>query len=254
MLHLGTPFRSVYSTRHPDRLRSTEHARREVYTNFIAENSCDQGKLFRATKHLLKQNTDVPYPPHHDKYVLANDMRHFFVQKIIDIQNKLDSADIVNTEPLREPGNYDHVLKAVTSFDELKLLTEEDVRKLIMKSTKKSCAALDPMPTPLVVDCIDVLLPVLTKMINLFLDTTLFPDDWKEALVMPLLKKYGLDLVFKNYLPVSNLPYVSKLTERTVFDQLHGHMTVNSLYPALQSSYRKHHSTETALLKVKMTY
>ena len=208
-------------------------AQREFYTNFIAENSCDPGKLFRATKHLLKQNTYVPYPPlpHNDKYVLANDMGHFFVQKIIDIQNKLDSADIYNTEPLREPRNYDHVLKAATSFGEFKLLTEEDVRKLTMKSTKKLCA-LDPMPSPLVVDCIDVLLPVLAKMINLSLDTTLFPDDRKEALVMPLLKKYGLDLVFKNYCPVSNLPYVSKLTERSVFEQLHGHrLSIASTLP-----------------------
>ena len=44
---------------------------------------------------------------------------------------------------------------------------------------------------------------------------------------------------------------MSKLTERSVSDQLLFHMSFNGLYPALQSSYRQHHGTDTALLKVK---
>ena len=41
--------------------------------------------------------------------------------------------------------------------------------------------------------------------------------------IKPLLKKTGLDLVFKTYWPVSNLQYKSKLTERAVFNELHEH-------------------------------
>ena len=35
-----------------------------------------------------------------------------------------------------------------------------------------------------------------------------------------------------------------------MFNQMNDHMAINALYPVLQSSYRKQHSTETALLKV----
>ena len=42
-------------------------------------------------------------------------------------------------------------------------------------------------------------------------------------LIKPLLKKTGLDLVFKTYRPVSNLQYKSKLTERAVLNELHEH-------------------------------
>ena len=77
-----------------------------------------------------------------------------------------------------------------------------------------------------------------------------FPEIWKEALVFPLLKKPGLDVIFKNFRPVSNLSFVSKLIERAAFNQIHGHLVRNNLYPVAQSAYRRNHSTETALLKV----
>ena len=48
----------------------------------------------------------------------------------------------------------------------------------------------------------------------------------------------------------SNLMYISKLIERVEASRLHPHMIINDLYEEYQSSYRKLHSTETALVSV----
>ena len=58
-------------------------------------------------------------------------------------------------------------------------------------------------------------------------------------------------MMISNYRPVSNLPYVSKLVERAVVNQLCDHSDCGFPLPICQSAYRKGHSTESALIKVQ---
>ena len=67
----------------------------------------------------------------------------------------------------------------------------------------------------------------------------------------PLLKKPDLDSADpKSYRPIANLSVLSKLLERLVVRQLLDHLNAARLLPELQSAYRAHHSTETAVTKV----
>ena len=61
-------------------------------------------------------------------------------------------------------------------------------------------------------------------MINLSFESGEFASDWKEAVLKPPLKKCGLDIAFHNFRPVSNLPYVSKLSEKAAANQLIDHI------------------------------
>ena len=107
------------------------------------------------------------------------------------------------------------------------------------------------MPTRLVVECLDTLLHVVTKIINLSLRNGKFHSGWKLALVKPIPKKPNSERNFSNFRPISNLQYVSKLVEGAATAQIQDHLLRNNLFPITQSAYRKYHSTETALLRVK---
>ena len=74
----------------------------------------------------------------------------------------------------------------------------------------------------------------------------------KTALIRPLLNKTGLDSdVLKNYRPISNLAFISKVIEKMVSVRLNEHLIKNSMFGPLQSVYRDKHSIETALIKVQ---
>ena len=137
------------------------------------------------------------------------------------------------------------------NFSCFKQVSQEEIRKIIMKSPSKSCL-LDPWPTFLVKECIDILLPSITRLVNCSLSEGVVPDEFKKAIVTPLIKKSSLppnDL--KNYRPVSGLGFISKLVERVVASQLNDHVSVNGLENVRQSAYKLGHSTESALLSIK---
>ena len=120
-----------------------------------------------------------------------------------------------------------------------------------MASPSKSCL-LDPWPTDLLKKHITTLISPITQIINLSLQEGSFIDDFKTAVITPLIKKANLDREeLKNYRPVSGLNFISKIVEKVVAKQINSHMKVNELGNTYQSAYKSGHSTETALLKVQ---
>ena len=90
-----------------------------------------------------------------------------------------------------------------SAIDVFQPVSEQEVKKIIQSSSPKTCS-LDPIPTPLFVEYIDVLLPTVTHIVNDCLLSGFFPTIFKTAVVKPLLKKPSLDHDnLKNYRPVS---------------------------------------------------
>ena len=98
---------------------------------------------------------------------------------------------------------------------------------------------------------VDIFAPIIKDIIITSLSTHTFPTDSKEALVRPLLKKLNLELINRNDQPVSNLYFVNKLIERAACDQIWNAAAGTGHVGQYQSAYRKLHSTETTLIKVR---
>jgi len=161
-------------------------------------------------------------------------------------QNKVDSVrSATESTPL-----YDVPYRLTSTLDDLNSVTTDEVKKLINSAPCKTCQ-LDPAPTWLVKDMSEQLSPFISLLFNKSLASGCFPSGFKTAVVRPLLKKLDLDATQpKNYRPVSNLPFLSKLLERVVHNWLQVFLDSNDLIPCSQSAYRPFHSTETAVTKV----
>ena len=54
---------------------------------------------------------------------------------------------------------------------------------------------------------------------------------YNTMIVKPLLQKSGLKFTYKNFRPVSNLPFISKIVEKAVLSQLFKHCEGNAPLP-----------------------
>ena len=72
--------------------------------------------------------------------------------------------------------------------------------------------------------CIDPLVLVISRILNLSPTKCTFLSHYKTAIVKPLIKKPNLGKVLKNYRQVLSLSFVSKLIEEAVCRQLPDYM------------------------------
>ena len=119
----------------------------------------------------------------------------------------------------------------------------------ILKLSNKQSFGSDGISSRFLKDSLPVLGFYLTVIVNTSIVTGVFPEMWKYALVNPLFKQ-GDPEDPSNFRPISILSTLSKVIERIVADQLHEFIIVNQLFSNTQHGFRKHLSTETALLKV----
>ena len=176
---------------------------------------------------------------------LANSFGDFFQSKIQTIRNELCNGIKVGIDPLQDDKEFTGVC-----LYEFKPATQDEIRAIIMSASPKSCE-LDPMPTFLLKSCLESCLALVTDSINQSLTQSVVPSTFKQAVVRPLIKKTGLDPEeYRNYRPVSNLSFLSKVLEKVVAKRLAHHLETNNLHDNVPSAYRPCHSTETALLRV----
>src|SRR6218665_739881 len=129
-------------------------------------------------------------------------------------------------------------------------VTSAELRRIILESPPKSCE-LDPLPTSLLQEFVDVLLPFLTVLCNRSIQDGILPASQKRSILVPALKCEGLDSKDPvNYRPIANVSFVSKIIEKIIAFQMTSYLETNNLLPDIQSGFRKGHSTKSLLLRL----
>ena len=135
-----------------------------------------------------------------------DEFNEYFTNKVILIHEKLFSTISDLEEAGLNKSTEDQLcFETDIKLTEFRRVSEKDIINTVIKSPTKHCD-LDPIPTSLHKDILKMITPLLQEITNKTIISGVFPQDFKEALVNPFIKKIILDHSNnKNYSPVSNL-------------------------------------------------
>lgn len=234
---------ALYNDANTDTLNLLNIKKRRYYKQKIDNADGDVRAIYNILNHELDMKREPPLPDTENMSKLASEFNSFFIDKIKKIRQTFGDNSSDFTLPLPETENND------SCFSNFRPCTVDELQE-ILKDDGIKCGPSDFVPTSILKDQCDVFLPSLCDLVNLSLKEGSI-DGLKLADIIPSIKDLSLDPNnLKNFRPLSNLSFLSKLIERVVLRQLNEHMKKNGLEIPEESAYKKHHSTETIMIKI----
>ena len=198
--------------------------------------------MWKCIRNLLpSKNESLPYTFSIDNqlcsndFVIANAFNDYFINSVINLNDKDMNCIINNEEPFICSHSFDFtpvddnfVIELISNLDESKATGADDISIRLLKEGNPS------------------IVPWITQFINFSFSTGVYPNDWKHGKICPLFKK-GDRNICTNYRPISILSAASKLIERVAHKQLYHYVVKNGLLNKTQFGFRPGHSTGAAL-------
>ena len=199
--------------------------------------------LYSVVNELIDNEKEVVLPTAESDEELAERFLKYFKEKIDKIRSKFPAQE--HNEDYPDPPS------SIQPLSTFRPTNAEELRHIVTHFGVK-CSPEDPVPSAVLATNIDTLLPIWVEIVNLSLETGSM-ESLKNAVIIPLIKELSSSTDIennKNYRPVSNLVFISKLIERVVDIRLQEHLIKNNLSTDKEYAYKKFHSSEMLLLKV----
>ena len=131
---------------------------------------------------------------------------------------------------------------------EFSQVTDNDILKIIMNIQSKAFGC-DDLNITLIQLCCPYIVPFITHVINMCIETSYYPTCWKSAYILPL-PKVDQPSDFSHLRSISILPTISKILEKTLDLQVRSFLNRFNVLPPKQSGFRPGFSCDTAMSDV----
>ena len=162
-------------------------------------------------------------------------MNNFFIDKIDNIRAEFRflKANIPSYSFLSMDSIMSMCPAGLYHFDPV---TDTEILKIISSMNKTTCSS-DPFPTRLLMSHIHAIVPILQHIVNLCLTTGDFPISCKSSIVIPLIKKSGLDREMLKIIDMyQTFLFLFKVIEKFFSIRILGHILDNNIVDIFQSA------------------
>jgi hypothetical protein len=174
---------------------------------------------------------------------IANTFNRYFTTIADNIRNNNNNnVKLQNKNPIK------YLVKQYTNpFPKInwKYVSSHEIVNIIKGLKPKRTTGYDEISINILKISAPYIISPLTYICNTTLNTGIFPNRLKYAVIKPLYKN-GNKHELSNYRPISLLTAFSKIFEKVMYNRLYKHLEVNNILAKEQFGFRPNHSTEQA--------
>ena len=235
-----------------------KNAKAKHFSNKVDENKDNPKKLWQqfktlgySSKNLEKSHIvlNIDDEKCYDSDKVAEELNNYFLTVASNLKSKIpDSNKIFDVDSQNFKDYYKN--QGITPKSCKPITVSEDFIYKELKSLNPSKATgIDDINPIFLRDGAELIKGAVTHIINLSIKTNVVPEMFKYAIVKPLHKKNSR-LEVGNYRPVSILCTLSKILEKSIFNQMNEFLVKNNILYDFQSGFRGSYSTDTCLINL----
>lgn len=225
--------------------RLLRNAKKNFYMDEIKKNRGNSKKTWNTLSTLMnssKKTNPIPDQMNDGDNKLYNDacIAESFNKYFSQIGEQLNNAI--------PPSSFDplHLIPNIENDMELPITNDAELIDIITNLNNVGAGA-DGINAKIFKSTYMSILPYLLHLFNICLETGVFPDIFKLAVIKPIFKG-GDAQMQSNYRPISILPFLSKILEKLIYSRLLLHLNQNNLIHQNQFGFQKNKSTYMPLL------
>ena len=226
--------------------------KRTYYENKINTVGNDKKKMWSVVNDMLGRKpasspayieTDGTFLTKPDQ--IANYFNDFFLAKVNQLRSNMTQKGPNISNFLIE----DKIMSNKVCSFAMKNVSAAKIEDFLSKC-KDSSPGIDNLEAKFIKLAAKYIARPICHIVNLSIEKGIFPQGWKTAKVIPLLKSQSAPFSGPNCRPISLLPALAKIMEKIVFEQVQEYFDINNLNTDFQHAYRHSHSTCSALTQM----
>ena len=224
--------------------KKLQEAERNYTFEEVTANKNNSGSLWKIINRAIPSKDNQRPAFTKDVTVLTNEFNQFFAKVGLNAADAVQRLREEHNITVRDFSFETRIDNSSMELFNLRTVSREEVRRIVTSLPMNKSPGPDKISARVIKDCLPVILGPLTDIINCSILTSTFPDNWKDAEVILILKDGDHEKAANNR-PLSLLAVVSKVLERIVLNQFNAYLTKNNRLTSHQSGNKKAHSTET---------
>ncbi|KAL1448412.1 hypothetical protein WDU94_012393 [Cyamophila willieti] len=220
---------------------------KRIYTyKKFQEAKGDMQKTWSLINDMMNRKKRDPVDVTIQKNFQSNDLETLSNQFNKNFSEQINKIKIKNQGPNMNVSMEEFVPQNTISSIYLRKASTKDIR-IILKNMKKTGKGIDGIRNVDMINNWITFVPIITHLVNSFIEKSTLPDGLKISCITPLYKHKGKINEMSSYRPVGSMPVIEKVFEKHINIQIKKYLHENKIIPEFQHGFQSGKSTITLL-------